>query len=375
MHPTNLSVCYNNCSLIIGNTKKLYSNILQNIKKMEEVVMKNFKWYAIGILIIVIVAIAAGYYYYSTTIAPSTEKFKIAFIHTGSRESEYYSWHLVGIERLVNESPDEYELVVEEEVPVADFDRVAGEYADQGFNFICGVTADYMTVLAELAEKYPDTYFATASGWMFDDNLASYTCWAHEPMYLEGIIGAMLTETDKIGYLGGFPYPLPVCMSNGYIQGAQSVNPDIEITISYAGTWIDIAKGYEIGESQIESGVDFITMSCDGVGLGYIQAAKDNDVNCCGVFVDMIDLAPDNLITNCMFDTYPIFKEMINDMKAGTFEGKSYDGTFSDGAVYLSEFHQELPQEVLDAVETARNGILDGTINVIFEIEDELPHN
>ncbi len=337
--------------------------------------MKKRSLYAVGILIVIIVAIVAGYYYYTTAVSPQTEKFKIVLIHTGSMESEYATWHRIGAEKLVNESPDKFELSLEEEVPVADFERVAGEYADEGYDLIVGITADYMTVLAEAAAAHPDIYYVTSSGWLFDDNLASYDAWAHQVMYLEGIIGAMLTKTDTIGYLGGFPYPLPMAMLNGYIQGAQSVNPDIKIISSFAGTWVDIAKGFEIGESQIESGADYFTMSCDGVGLGYIQAAKENGIYACGVFVDMISLAPNSIVTSVIFDTYPFYKQITDDIMAGTFEGKSYSGDMSDGVVYLSEFHQNLPQEILDALETAQEGILNGTIDVIYDIENELPHN
>jgi basic membrane protein A len=183
-----------------------------------------------------------------------------------------------------------------------------------------------------------------------------------------------MTKTNKLGLIGGFAYaPTQVCVHEGFKAGALSVNPDVEISETWTGTWDDVAIGYEAANAQIDDGVDFIAISLSGPGFGAIDAAKDHNgqggdkVYVVGAFVDMNSRAPDTVITSAIWLTTEPTLNLIEVIRQGNFEGKNYEYFMADGASDLAPYHElesEIPQEVRDQVAEVRQQIIDGTLKV-----------
>ena len=64
-----------------------------------------------------------------------------------------------------------------------------------------------------------------------------------------------------------------------------------------------------------------------------------------------------------LFDYTGVYKQMIDDVAAGTF-GKVYTMDVENGGVRLLDLPDDVPQEVKDAVAEAEEAIVDGTIKV-----------
>ena len=61
--------------------------------------------------------------------------------------------------------------------------------------------------------------------------------------YLCGVLAGLTTKTGQIGAVGGFDFPVIVAQMENYKRGAQSVNPDVKVTIVYIGSFDDVSKG------------------------------------------------------------------------------------------------------------------------------------
>ena len=61
-----------------------------------------------------------------------------------------------------------------------------------------------------------------------------------------------------IGAVAAFPFPNVNLPLNGYIEGAKSVNPDVEAKVTYLESWFDPPKGRESAAAQLAAGADFI---------------------------------------------------------------------------------------------------------------------
>lgn len=90
------------------------------------------------------------------------------------------------------------------------------------------------------------------------DNVYSIQYKQNEGSYLGGMLAASLLKEGKLGdtgknlgFLGGMDIPVINDFLVGYIAGAQSVMPDAKIAISYAGSFMDAAKGKELGLGAI----------------------------------------------------------------------------------------------------------------------------
>jgi basic membrane protein A len=127
-----------------------------------------------------------------------------------------------------------------------------------------------------------------------------------------------------------------------------------------------------------EQGADIIFHAAGLTGLGAIQAAKDAGILAIGVDVDQNNVAPDTVLTSAIKkipeSVYVVLESVAND----NFEGGTKSYGLAEDATGIAPFHgfdDVVPQEVKDAVATAREDILSGEIEVATtraEIEDLL---
>jgi len=84
---------------------------------------------------------------------------------------------------------------------------------------------------------------------------------------------------------------------------------------------------------------------------------------------DQHELAPEVVISSCVWDMYPLIKNSVESIQAGTWEAKNLKdwSMMAAGGSRLAPYHSFdsiLPQEVKDKVAELEKGILDGTFTV-----------
>ena len=305
-----------------------------------------------------------------TTEEPSgpVEPLKMAFLCTGVVDDRSWNqWIYEGLSRLQSEG--EINLSVSEQVDIPDYERIATEYAEEGYDLILGNTPEMQEASLAVAGEYPDLHFAVVGAWMYGPNQASLLIHQSEGGYLAGMLAASLTKTGKMAAVGCFDVPTQIAMHEGFKLGVQAVDPDVEVQDAWTGTWYDVNIGYEAGQAAMESGVDVMLISCSGPGFGVIEAAKDHgpDALVIGAFVDMHEVAPENVVVSIFWDSYPSVKEMLADIRAGTFEGKDYWGTIANGGTGLSPywgFESQIPEDVKTLIRDTTEQITDGTLEI-----------
>ena len=152
---------------------------------------------------------------------------------------------------------------------------------------ICG-TYQMPDFLNEVADQYPDQKYV-----IFDDNtyagqsanVMNITYKQNDMGYLMGIFAATLTtdtsiekinEDAVIGFVGGVDSPVINDFLIGYIEGAQSVNPDIKIDVRYTNDYVDTAIAKEYGLSMInDNKCDIIWGVAGNSGNGAAEAAYE----------------------------------------------------------------------------------------------------
>ena len=109
-----------------------------------------------------------------------------------------------------------------------------------------------------VAQEFPDTKFTLIDMVVDLPNVQSVIFKEHEGSFLVGMAAAMASETGKVGFVGGMDIPLIRKFALGYVEGAQHVNPDVEIFQNMTGTtpsaWNDPTRGGELARSQFDRG-------------------------------------------------------------------------------------------------------------------------
>ena len=156
-----------------------------------------------------------------------------------------------------------------------DAERVIEELA-QDHDIIFTTSFGYMDPTFNVAQKYPEVVFMHATGYKTAENMGTYQSRGYQPGYLAGIAAGQLSENNKIGYVGAFPIPEVIYTINAFALGAQSVNPDVEVSVVWSNTWFDPTAERQAAVSLLDQGVDVLANYQDSPAG--IQAAAERGV-------------------------------------------------------------------------------------------------
>ncbi len=304
------------------------------------------------------------------TEEPETEEaLRVAEVFPGSISDE--GFNQVGYEGLMM-IRDQLgaEVAFSENTPVANFVQVYRDFADQGYDVIIGHGFEYGDVALEVAPDYPDIKFIVDSNPVVEaENVAGITGESWEAAYLCGALAGLMTESGKIGGIAGFDFPILVAQMEAYKLGAQSVLPDVEVTIVYVGSFEDVSLAKEAALAQASAGVDVVFHIADAAGIGVIQACEEAGIWAIGWGLDQNHLAPDTVLTSMLFNGAKLLLQDVQKVVDGTWTGEVRLYGLETGVVNIADFHGLVPDDIASQVEQTKSDIIAGDIEVPYITE------
>jgi basic membrane protein A len=251
----------------------------------------------------------------------------------------------------------------------AQMEQAIKRFARRGYDLIIAIGISYETPLRKVAEKYPDMHFTVIDSHVDMPNVQSVSFKEEEGSYLVGMIAAMASKNQKIGFIGGMDIPLIRKFASGYVQGARFINPDIEIIQNMVGAsptaWNDPIRGGELARSQYARGADVIYSAAGPTGLGVIQAAKETGNLSIGVDSNQNHIAPGYVLTSMIKRVdFAVERAMLGAYNGDWHSGVEVLGLAEDGVDFaLDEFNQHLiTDEMRQRLGDARAKIISGEI-------------
>ncbi|MCG7533279.1 BMP family ABC transporter substrate-binding protein [Psychrobium sp. MM17-31] len=196
--------------------------------------------------------------------------------------------------------------------------------ARRGYNPIVGVGYAVSPAIERAAKAFPDTSFVIIDSVIHLPNVRSVTFQEEQGAYLAGVLAALKTKKNHIGFVGGMDIPLIRKFSCGYALGAKTIKPDIRITRHYVGStshaWDDPSKGIEIARHQYEQGADVIFAAAGGSGLGVYQAANDHNFYAIAVDSNQNHLYPGAVLSSMVKSVGKVVWQSIVDFNTGQWQ-------------------------------------------------------
>ena len=195
---------------------------------------------------------------------------------------------------------------------------------------------------------------------------------AQEVAYLAGVLAGKTTKTGTVGIVVSGEPPTWNYMTVGFAEGLKATKPDAKLLYSVIGeaAYDDAAGAKRVTEQELAANADVIFGMGDGASFGMIQAIEEHNAQAGAEKAWFIDVIGDKraehgdvLLSSVLFDYTGIYKQMIDDLKNGTF-GKIYTMDVKNGGVRLLDLPADVGQDVKDAVDEAQKAIVDGTIKV-----------
>lgn len=274
-----------------------------------------------------------------------------------------------GVERFKEEAGIEYrEFEVTNETQR---EQALRRMAQRGANPILGVGFAQAGPMEAVAKDFPDVKFTLIDGVVDLPNVQSVVFKEQEGSFLVGLLAAMASNSNSVGFVGGMDIPLIRRFACGYEQGAKHVDENVTVIQNMTGTtpsaWNDPGRGSELAKGQFDRNVDVIYAAAGGTGVGVYQAAKDGGKLAIGVDSNQNYLHPGTMLTSMLkrvdVAAYNAFKEAQD----GTWEpGMKVLGLAEEGVGWALDENNEplISDEMIAAVDEASAAIVAGDIVV-----------
>jgi len=256
------------------------------------------------------------------------------------------------------------EVAYSESVPIAEFNETFRDYSEKGYDIVVGHGFEFGEPIELVAPDYPDTNYWCINCIVAGPNYASLLHQNHEGGYAAGYLAALMSKTGKVAGVAGFEFPVIVQQMEGFRLGAQAARPDTEVTITYIGTFDDIAKGKEATLALISAGNDVVFHIADAAGIGTIEACQEEGVYAVGFAWDQNVLAPETVLTSTIID----FEDMMDLAMEATindeFEMDVHKYGLSTDVVRMADFHGLVPDDIAAQVQDVVDQIIAGDLVV-----------
>ncbi|MEM9580577.1 MAG: BMP family ABC transporter substrate-binding protein [Pseudomonadota bacterium] len=249
-------------------------------------------------------------------------------------------------------------------------------FAEAGANPIVMTGFAFGNVLSEVAPDYPDTKFAIIDMVVDQPNVRSVVFNEHEGSYLVGMMAAMASKSNTVGFIGGMDIPLIRKFACGYAQGVMAVNGDATVVANMTGTtpaaWNDPVKGSELTKAQISQGADVVYAAAGGTGVGVLQTAADEGILSIGVDSNQNYLHPGKVLTSML---KRVDNAVYNAMKDGADMETGFNvmGIANGGIGYAMDEHNAslVSDDMKAAVDDAAAKIASGDLAVHDYMSDD----
>lgn len=255
------------------------------------------------------------------------------------------------------------EIAYTENIQAADMVAAFTDYAANGYDIVIGHGFQFGDPALEVGAQYPDTKFICVEADASADNVASYVMKCEEGGYIEGILAAHMTKSNKIGFIGPIEGASLIKIMNGFEDGAKSVNPDIEVQTAWTGSFTDTALAKEAAQAMIDGGVDFIAHDANECGNGAIAAAQEAGIYATGDSYDQHELAPETVLTSSMYNVPVLIEAAYNDIANGEFKGEVKYLGMAEGVVEMAPYYdmesvipEDVRKEIAELIEQIKSG-------------------
>ena len=238
-------------------------------------------------------------------------------------------------------------------------------YCALGYNMIYAPGNQYTDAVLQAAEEYPDVAFALLNGAVdtpekaVNKNVSSLLPNAQQIGWIAGALAGLMTESGKLGFIGGMELDTTKGKIAGFEEAAKYVGEkegkEIELlNVPYANSFSDAPKGKEFATELISQGADVFFGDASAVDSGARQAI--DEYNAAQGSVKVFDIAqPADLLgqNECIIgsqvtDNSAMVGSCMEAVEAGKLGGDVIYGTLENGALSAGAVSDLVPAEIKD---------------------------
>lgn len=305
---------------------------------------------------------------------PVEETFQVGMVTDvgGVNDNSFNQSAWEGLESLKSDTGSEVKYL--QSTDMAEYTTNLNDFVQNDWDLTWGIGFMMADAVKEVADANPDTNLAIIDGFVDAPNVVSVTFKEHEGSFLVGVVAGLMTESNKIGFVGGIEIPVIIRFEEGFKAGVAAVNPDAEVLINYTGAFDKPDLGKSAASVLYDQGADIVFHAAGSTGDGVFNEAKTRQEAGDTAWVIGVDkdqsltFGNEVTLTSMMkrvdVAVYDISKSLID----GAFQGGSAINLgLAENGVGLPENNPNVSEDVLQQVADYSAKIVNGEIEVPSE--------
>lgn len=313
---------------------------------------------------------AAGETTAAEAAVPATEGLKVAAIFGGAINDG--NWNETQYNGLKNIEAAGAEINYLENVSDTDAAEAARTYATEGFDLIYLTTNSYQDYCSSVAADFPEVMFVQVNGTLITDNFISVRIADEEQGFMQGVAAALLSESGKVGFVGGLEINPIKLGSSGFQQGVDYVNATYGTTVEAVrintGSFTDVNQAKETSISMIESGVDVVAPMANDASVGIMEAAEEKTAMAIGCGLGQETSAPTAtqiIVVKDVAIAYDVTFAAFQKGELKATEVETYGA--NKGVVYLTEWFASADDEAKAKLTETMDKLAKGEIEISLD--------
>jgi len=239
-------------------------------------------------------------------------------------------------------------------------------YADDGFDMVIAHGSQYGGSVSEIAQDFPDTVFAwgTSRDTFGLSNVYSYSVASEQGGYVNGVLGARLTESGTIGVVGPIEVGDIKAYIDGFVNGAADTDPSVTVNVNYIDSFSDVALAAEAAQAHVDAGADVMT-GVSQMTVGATGVANEHGVYWFGAQSNQTPLGEDIVVASVVYSWEFQLSQILDDMLSGELNGRVIVADLANGGLRMV-YNPNVLLSVEDraAADAAEEGIKAGSISI-----------
>jgi len=253
-----------------------------------------------------------------------------------------------------------------ESIAVSDMPEYLRMCGEDGYDMVIVHGSQFEAAAANVADMYPNIKFCLSYGFRVAESdttkiVAKPNLAYVGPVNMGIIIGAImgiLTDNNKVVFLGGQDIPAITDIVSGIEEGVRLTNKEAEVVTDYLGTLTDADRAKEITFTYINAGFDVISASANSAQLGCLYAAEEKGVYALGFNGDQYGIAPGAVVLSVMRNYPSIYEDVFLSIVNNKWQSGMVIYDLKQNGTLVSDWHgwdTRLPAEKVSAInETLR---------------------
>jgi basic membrane lipoprotein Med (substrate-binding protein (PBP1-ABC) superfamily) len=230
----------------------------------------------------------------------------------------------------------------------------------RGFDLVVMTTNYYNDLLnASRLAAFPRTKFVVQAMPGPSNNSVGLASDGYTARFVAGAMCGSVTKSNKIGFVGPFPFSFIINQINAFALGARKVNPKVEVVVVWTFSFLDPLLSAKAAEYLVrEHGIDCGAAQQDDDTVQRVFQA--NKIPSTGANGDTRITAGNYVYFSQLEDTAVWYWRFIQSILNGTFDqdfGRQIRGTVLGDGIQFTSFSPLMPYETVQLVKDYTNAV------------------